>query len=445
MGLHNITGEFKSIYKRLFKSKDEYGENRKSIVVDNYFAGITDTLINGNLFTGMLILLHAEDIFIGIVTMIRSLGNILQILSPLFLEKYERRKRVLISGRACTYMLNIIFIGIIPFLSINNSTKLYLIFGVTMFSSFIGAILGPGYTVWHIKSVPMKVRDDYFSFMSVTSNVIIFLTAFLAGKFVDIYKADGNELTGITIIRIIALIICILDIIALTKIREYPNSDKTINKKTNLKDALITPFKEKKYLLTVAVGCLWNLSASIPGPYFTVYLLKDLGVSYSTISLVNMILPIMLIFMTTFWNRKIKKTSYFKTLKFLMSIYLIHYLGLSLVSHKTIILYPLFVLLAFVFYAGIARVFAGIIFVNMPESNQTNFIGFYQSMNSVAAFIGMEIGNIFIKFTKDIKLSVFGLEIYNKQLLLVFTAIVMLCAVILISYLDNLNNRRTWR
>lgn len=419
----------------LFNSKDELAINRKNIVKDNYCFCVTDNLINGTLFTGLLILLGAEDTFIGLVTTIRFLGSFFQVLSPLFLEKIQKRKKTLIMGRLIVYSLNIIAIGCISFLNINASIKIYAILAIMLIVSLTGAIIGPGFAVWHIKSIPMSIRNKYFSFLNVTNNIIVFTAAFFAGKLVDFYKNGGSELTGHVIIRVIAVILCVIDIIKLSKVKEYENVKSDI--KINLKNVFITPLKEKRYLATVIAGCLWNFSVNITGPYFNIYLIKDMNVSYTTMSLVNMSYLVNLIFFTRLWSKKIEKFSHFKTLRILMSLFLLHYLGMSFVTKGTLWLYPAFSFYAFIFLSGLSLVFASLPFVNIPEKNQTSLIGFYSAMNSLAAFLGIETGNIFIKLSQHYSLGILSIQMNNKQLIMIFTSVVMFCCVLLVYKLEK--------
>ena len=429
---------FQNINKTLFNSKDEYGKNRSLIVKENYFTGITDSLINGNYFTGLLILLNVKDSMIGIISMLKAMGNIMQVFSPLFLERYHNKKKILIICRAIIYLLNIIFIGIIPFLPIENSLKVTLIIMLVLAVSFIGAIIGPGVAVWHVKSIPQKIRSDYFAFFLITLNIVVFISAFFASKFVDIFKANGNELIGLILLRIIAVIFCIFDIYYLTKIKEYPQVDN--ENIINLKDMFFVPFKHKRYRTTILISCMWSFCSNIVGQYFNIYLLKDLKITYATMSLVNMSFLVSLIFLTPVWSKKIKRTSIFKTLALLMTLFSIHYVGLAFTTKATIVLYPIFVFYSFIIFSGISLVLAVMPYENIPEENQINYIGFYTAINSIAAIIGMEIGVLFIEYTSNLKISLIGINIGNKQLIMLFAAFVTLCFGQIVSYMAKSNS-----
>jgi len=191
-------------------------------------------------------------------------------------------------------------------------------------------------------------------------------------------------------------------------------------------------FKEKKYLITVAIACMWSFSANIPSSFYTVYLLRELKISYSFINTVNMLsVPVMIFFMPI-WRKRVDRTSWFRVFNICISLYIVHYLGLAMVTEKNLMLYPLFMLYAFAISPGINMVFANLPYVNMPEENQTNLLGFYAAMNNFAGFLGIALGRQFVTMTDGVQLQVGTTTLGNKQLVLILTAVLMLIGVLVI-------------
>jgi hypothetical protein len=426
----SIINNLKSKMHFKLNTDDEFAVNRKNITISNYSSGVVNNLIGGNFFIGLLLLMKADDSYMGLITMAGLIGNLLQVLSPLLLERFQSRKKLLIYVRAIIYFFNIVVISIVSLMPVTNGIKLMLVLMIILFINFINAVTAPGFAVWHIKSIPEKVRANYFSFFSITNGIIIYTVILSFSKIVDYFKASGNELQVLLILRILTLLFCVVDIYFLFKIKEYPNQRS--EGKLNFVSIFVTPFKEKKYLITVFIACLWNYSANIPGPYFTVYMLKDLGVSYSFLNLINMFNIPVLIFLTPLWRKRINATSWFKTLYLAMGLFLLSYIGLSFVTKNTLILFPIAVIFSFLVAPGINLVFANIPFINIPEKDQTNYIGFFATMNNLAALLGVLTGKEFIKHTEGITISLLGIEMQNKQYVLILTAFAMLIAVVLI-------------
>lgn len=416
-------------------SEDEKAVNRKYIATASYFAEATNNLIGGAFLTGFLLLLNADDAFMGLITMAGLLGNLLQILSPLLLERFVRRKKLLLFSRMTIYFFNIIVIGSVPYLGGGDSAKLTIVVSVILLLNIINAIFAPGFSVWHIKSIPQKVRAGFFSFYRITSGVLVYSVILLSSALVDNFRLRGNELTGLMILRAVAIITACFDLYFQNKIVEYPNV--IPEEKASLKSIFLLPFKEKKYLVTVAIACMWSFSANIPGPYFTIYLLKDLNVKYTFLNFINMLNIPVLIFFTPIWSRIIRKTSWFKALYISMGFYIVYYILLCFVNKDTLMLYPFAVIYAFIIAAGINLTFSNIPYINIPAGSQTNFIGFYATMNNFAALLGVMLGRTFIRITEGKIIHVFSVPIQNKQYILFLTAALMTIATVLIYLLQK--------
>ena len=418
-----------------FNADDELAINRKNIAASNYTSGVINNLIGGNFFTGFLLLMNADDNFMGIVSMTGLIGNLLQIFSPLLLERFQKRKGLLIFCRALIYFFNIIVISAVQFFPSTDRIKLMLILSVTLLVNFINAVSAPGFSVWHIRSIPEKVRAGYYSFFNITNGIILYTVILASSKAIDCFKASGKEMEGLMVFRAIAFILCFADIFFLFKIKEYPNERSEAN--VNLVNILRNPLRQKRYLITIFIACLWSYSSNIPGPYFNVYMLKDLGVSYTFLNLISMFNIPALILLTPLWRKMINSTSWFRTFYFSIGLFSLNYIGLSFVSKNTLALYPISILFSFLVSPGIYLVLSNMPYVNIPDKDQTNYIGFYSAMYNLSAFLGVFTGKEFIKFTDGKMLSLFGFVMQNKQYMLLVTAAVMAVSVILIYMLQK--------
>jgi len=187
----------------------------------------------------------------------------------------------------------------------------------------------------------------------------------------------------------------------------------------------------------VAVVFLWCFAANIPGSYYTVYLLRDLEVSYSYITLITMFnIPIVLL-LTPLWRKVLTKHGWFKTLYLALAVYIVHYFLLAMVTKRTMFIYPISQILAYIFAIGINLAFTGIPYVNMPEKNQTVFIGFYSSISNMAALLGVTLGKYFVLFTEEMNLNILGFHFGNKQALVTLTGILLIGACLGIIVIDK--------
>lgn len=413
---------------------DENSRNRVWHLTYNYTANIIANLVGGNFYTGLMLLLGANDGFVGLMSMITYAANLMQCLSPLLLERFSSRKRLLIGIRLITLFFNVVFIGLVPFFDVGQQFRLTLFgFGVLMVQ-FTNALTAPGYNIWHIQFLPQRVRVRYFSLLSMTNGILVACFNLLGSAVVDHFKAQGSELIGLTVLRVFALLVTALDIYALSQMKEYPYSQNA--KRFTLKDLLISPFKEVKYLRTIGIAFIWNMAANIPGSYYTVYLLKNLDVSYSFITLANFLnVPILLLLMPV-WSRFLRKFSWLKTLNIALALYAPHYILLGLITKGSVYyLYPLTLAYAFTLSVGINLAFTNVPYINMPEKNQTVFIGFYSTMANLGALIGVTIGRQLVEGLHAVNFQFLGLTFVDKQVLVLIVGVVMALTAVIVYFL----------
>ncbi|MBE5765904.1 MAG: MFS transporter [Clostridiales bacterium] len=409
---------------------DPSSKDRFRLLMNSYSGNIVGNLIGGSFYTGLLLLMQADDGFIGLMSMLGTAINMFQMFAPLILERFEKRKKILLTLSAISQTLNILLIGLIPLFPIGHQGQLSVLAVTIVTINLIGIINGPGTSVWHLQSLPPHTRNSYFSLVTLTTGLLTTIVNLTASWVVDSFRANGMEYQGILLLRIIAAAIAAVNLFSVSRIKEYPYENS--GKGFSIKDLFIKPFKEKLYLRTIAVLCLWNFTANIPGSYFSIYLLGNLDMSYTYLTLVSsMNIPIVLLF-TPIWSKMIRKRSHFTTFYLTMSVYLLNYILQAFVIQETTWLYVVAMFIVCVMGAGINLLMSSIAYVNIPSENQTVHLAFYSTMGNISALLGVTVGREFILATEGINITLLGIEMVNKQYILLLTAGVMIISTICI-------------
>lgn len=414
---------------------DRMSCDRKRLLLCSYTSNVIANLVGGTFWTGFLLLMNADDAFIGTMTMIATAANMLQFFAPLLLERFTRRKGLLMALRGLMYLLNVVFVGVIPLFPAASQAKLMILAITVLVVNIANAVSSPGISIWHVQSVPENVRPYFYSIITMTVGGAVAVMNLAGSKLVDFMAARGMEYEGFMVLRGAAFALCLVEMVLYFRINEYPYE--STGAKFRLRDLVLEPLHNRRYLRTVAVTFLWNIAANLPGSYYTVYLLRNLNVSYSYIILISVINIPVTLFLTPVWRRVLAKHGWFKTLYLSIGVFLLHFIVLALVTKKTLILYPISQVMAYVFAVGINLSFTGIPYVNMPAKRQTAFIGFYSSAAYLAAFTGVTIGKYFVIFTEKMHFNLFGLEVINKQVLMLLTAAMLALVVLGIRAIDK--------
>lgn len=434
----------KIVYNGWFVAGDEQSNAaRRKLLIHNVAANIIANLIGGNFLTGLLLLMQADDAFVGLIPMLTFAGNLMQLLSPYVLERFERRKPKLIAVRAAMHAINIVFIALIPLMPAATHTRLMLLAASVVIVNILNAFLNPGMSIWHIGHIPPGVRVQYFSTMHLLNGVAIALFN-LGGSFVvDKFKTQGQELLGLEILRVLALAIAVYDIVNLTRIKELPYAKS--GKRVSLKELLIRPFHNKIYMRSVLVIFIWALLANMPGSFYTVYLLKEQHVSYSYINTVAMFNVVVLILMTPVWRRIYIKHSWLKPLSAAMMLLSLHYLLLAFASGDLLFLYPIGMILNYLFVSGINLAFSSVGYLNIPDDNQTMYISFYATANNLAALFAATIARAFVSGLGGLRFQILGVPFGEKQLMMLMLGFLMLAGGFIIRRIYQQNKAQGYQ
>lgn len=400
--------------------EDPESKDRAHLVRYNVTANVIANLIGGNFYTGYLLLLNADDAFIGLMTMLVFAANLLQLAAPILWERIVRRKRLIILMRSVFHLINILLIGLIPFLTGDTQTRLVVLALCVLFVNVLNAVIAPAMSVWHIGHIPPRVRVSYFSVVSILNGVCVAACNMGASALVDRFKASGLELYGLFAVRMLAMLVAVYDIWQLMQIREIEIAHPP---KVRLLDFIVKPWKNSVYLRTVLIVFLWNLAANAIGSYYTVHLLRNVHVSYSFITLVSMMNIPVLLLATPVWRRIFAKSSWLKPLAFAMLLYAPRYILQAFVTQELVFLFPLGEIWCYICLAGINYAFCSVAYVNVPKESQTIFIGFYSTCANLGALLGSMVGRAFVTSFPALRWTVLGVTLCEKQVLMALTGI----------------------
>ena len=418
--LRNLANRIFGDITLVFSRHEEYARNRLYILWFSIYANVVVILYGGNFFTGLLLSLGADDGYMGAITIVTYAGNIAAVFSPLIVERLRQRKKLLLVCRGLYYLLLLGFITAIPFLGVGQSAKLAMILSVIALVNLIASLTGSGMSVWHLQSLPEGIRSSFFANLNMIIGILNMVLLNLAGLFADYFKMRGQELLGIVLLRCVAILFAALEIYNLSRLREYPYPKPT--QQLKLPDIVRIPLRNSKYRAVIAIIVLWTLAATIPGPFYQVYLLKELKINYSVLSAVNLLnIPVLLIAMPI-WGRVIGRFGDVKLFAPLAALASLHFVSLALVTKDNYQwLYPVSVFYYFLLAAGITQVASLMPYKFIPETNQSNYISFYGAINTGAALLGTFIGQRFILATEAVGLPFHGMILGNKQLIMFAT------------------------
>lgn len=314
----------------------DYEYSRKYFIYEGCMAVGIASLTSGVFLTGYANYMGASDEFNGIIAAIPAATGVIQLFSSMVFEKLARRKFVVALGSFIfRFFLSVMLL--ISMVIHDTTTKLALLVIVYSMACLISSFINPPASNWLVDLTPEQIRGSYFARRDAISLGFLTVLTVIMGRVMDLFKEYHLEYGGFLILGAIALTMTFLDAYYLSKIREPFRNRKTVT--VNMRDAILKPFTNKKYRTVIFLFLLWNIGIQIGGPFYMVYMVTGLKLSYTNISILGVLSSLVRVFAAKYWGRFADHMSWVLTTKISIVILAICHLGWLLVDSKTIWIY----------------------------------------------------------------------------------------------------------
>lgn len=259
-------------------TEQEVKTGLKYVIGDGLATEAMTTLTGGAFMVAFALLLGANNFEIGLLAALPTLVNVFQLISIWLVRRYNNRRAISV---ICSFFARtpLILIGCMTLLG-NTSTIQPIIFFLFFYYLF-GSIAGPSWNAWMKDLVPEALLGSYFAKRARNMqllNVILSITLALAIDYVKDHYPQF-ELTTYSVMFIAAGTAGVIGAIVLSKAPE-PKSTLT---NENIFKLLLKPLKDKNFRKLLLFNSAWIFAFNLATPFFSVFMMKTLGMSLSWI------------------------------------------------------------------------------------------------------------------------------------------------------------------
>lgn len=352
--------------------------------------------------TGYALHLGASSAMIGLISAAPSWGQILQAFSPILIERLRQRKNLIL----ISYVFSLIVwlpAAFIPFLFLEENHALILMF-LILLSGVALALGNPARSSWFTDLVPGEIRGRFLGRQHSIVAAVGLVASLSAGAFMDLYAGDERQI-GFTVIFLVAILFFGLSIWGWSRTPEPP---KRQSRSISSGQLLSLPFRHPQFrkLMFLISGRLFI--AQTAAPFFTVYMLRTLEISYSQIALFASLQILSNIAMNPLWGYLSDKFGY-------RPIFLMAATGLALFplgwGFVTIDNYwfmvPVVQIWGGLMSAGIPLSQFNLMVKIAPETNRSAYLGCYSAMSRTGAALGAMVGGVAASICAALPTTVF--------------------------------------
>jgi MFS family permease len=249
----------------------------KLVIADGLSAEAMVVFTSGTFLMAMAIHMGASNFQLGLLAALPTFTTIFQLASVWLVQKFNNRK-LITSVFNLLARLPLIAIGVMPLL-FSGSTTIAVLLILLFFQHIFGDIAGASWNSWMKDLIPGERLGSFFSQrtrMAQTLNVTLSLATALCIDYVKTHY-PAHEITAYTTLFLAGGTLGLLSVFLLLRTPEP--------KPEVMDDRVLKMFgkslKNKNFKNLLAFNSLWAFALNLAIPFFTVFMLKTIGLPLS--------------------------------------------------------------------------------------------------------------------------------------------------------------------
>jgi MFS family permease len=256
------------------------------ILYDALASEAMGTLTTGVFLVGFAVALGADNFAIGVLAAVPFCVQLLQIPAVLLVERWRARRDICVFSTAIgrAFLLGAAAAPLIG----GSLGVIALIAGLTVYQA-MAAIAGCAWNSWMRDLVPSTQFGRFFGKRTVATTAISVTLAMGGGLLIDFWKQfqPDYKVFGYSLLFLIAAVVGYVGVylLRITPDRPMAPTEKALPP-TSL---LLAPLRELNFRRLIIFLSSWNFAANLAAPFFTVYMLKTLGYSMTTVLVLTIV------------------------------------------------------------------------------------------------------------------------------------------------------------
>lgn len=294
---------------RRFKiAKADIRTSLKALTTEGAFATVFYSIIGGAVLSNFLLDLGASTVEIGMLASIPQLTNLLQPLGAYLGDRMKSRHwySVLIFGSSRLPWLTIVLgIWLVSSSRIHPHDLVLWTLAIICLTNFLEALGRASFLSWLAVLVPDRMRGRFFGFRNSIVTSTNFIAVPLLGLAVS--KWPGGSLQGFGAVLILGIAFGVLSLVFqlwMTDVNPQAVHGATGDTdRGSPRETVLSFLKNANFLRFLLYSGLWSFGVNFSAPFFNLYLLGDLNIDVSVVTLYNSLGAGANLLMQIFWGK----------------------------------------------------------------------------------------------------------------------------------------------
>ncbi|TDH21660.1 MFS transporter [Segetibacter sp. 3557_3] len=270
----------------------------KYFVQEGLAAEAMATFTGGTFLVAMAVLLKASNFQIGLLAALPILTNVFQFLSIWMVQRYKNRRAISV---ICSFLARVplFIIGVLP-LMFSTGTSINVLLCFLFFHYLFASISGASWNSWIKDVVPDKILGTYFSRKARLTQILNVSLSLGVAMFVDYIKSDypQYEVATYASMFVVGGVFGMWGVYLLSRAPE----PQTTLEDQKLFALLSKPLKDVNFRNLLTFHSFYAFATSLALPFFVVYMMKTIGLSFAWIIVLGLLAKFGSIFSLKFWG-----------------------------------------------------------------------------------------------------------------------------------------------
>ncbi|MEG4587046.1 MFS transporter [Microcoleus sp. MOSTC5] len=293
-------------------SKQDIRSTLKASILDGVFASIFESATAGVLLSNFLLQLGASSVEIGIFSAIPMVVNLLQPLGAYIADRTTSRYCYNLGIFGVSRLLWLVLAVAIVWSSQHADSHQLLLWtlATVLAASVLGAFASANWFSWLAAVVPQRLRGRYFGFRNSATSLISLLGVPLMGLSVSTWGAD--PILGYGVVLLVGVLAGMISLgcqffmvdVNPQVYKKYAQSDRLTEKKEKqITDFVPSVFKDSNFLMFILYFSIWTFAVNLSAPFFNIYLLKELSLDVSLVTIYTSLSSGANLLLLMFWGK----------------------------------------------------------------------------------------------------------------------------------------------
>ncbi|AFZ19146.1 MFS transporter [Allocoleopsis franciscana] len=289
-------------------SKPETRSTLRALTLEGVFGTLFYSIIGGALLSNFLLDLGAGPVEIGMLASIPQLVNLLQPFGAYLADQMQSRYRYSLSifgPSRLLWLILVLAIGLAGSFHIPGHQLVQLTLAIIWVTQLLESFGRASWLSWMAALVPQRVRGRYFGFrnsaVSLTNLIGVPLLALVVSNW------PGGRLQGYGAILALGIGLGVTSLVCqffMTDVnpKRVHATHSDLGERSSLK-TIFSFLEDANFLKFLLYSGLWSFAVNVCAPFFNLYLLDDLSIDVSVVTLYNSIGAGANLLMLVFWGK----------------------------------------------------------------------------------------------------------------------------------------------